>query len=80
MSYYGVISQTENTKAPVVVNITDEAGRFIGLFHASTRDEAKTKLFDLLKTLREGQEDGLGPLAIRDARQVDALITVHRAG
>jgi hypothetical protein len=65
MSYYGVISETENTQAPVVVNITDEAGRFVGLFRASTRDEAKTKLFDLLKTLHEGQEEGLGPLPVR---------------
>ena len=68
MSYHGVISQTEDNKAPFVVNIVDESGRFVGTFRASTREEAKEKLCDLLKTLDEGQEQGLGGLPLRGAR------------
>jgi hypothetical protein len=62
MPYYGVISRNEDTKFPFGVNITDADGRVFGTFPANTEDEAKAKLFDLLKTLREGEVDGLGRL------------------
>jgi hypothetical protein len=63
MTYYGVISQTLN--AAFSVTITDETGRFFGAFPARTRLEAEERLFDLLGTLRKGQEGGLASLSPR---------------
>ena len=57
MPYHGVISQDVDTMAPFVVSIIDKSGRCFGSFNASTRDEANIKMYELLKTLREGRED-----------------------
>jgi hypothetical protein len=57
MTYLGVISETSNPATPFLVTVTDESGQVFCAFRARTRGEADSRLVELLKTLREGQED-----------------------
>ena len=68
MSYQGVITETEVDTGKFLVKLVDLSGHLFGAFSANTRDEAEVKLSELLRTLHEGQKDGLGLLKPVGAR------------